>query len=80
MEDIINTKPLPRVVCATTNYVGNTEESSVVKNEILIIKGVEKGGLLRRRQATLKVFSIIKNSVKTLTKDVYGKFTADPYK
>lgn len=80
VDDIMNSRPLPRVVCATANYIGNTDESSVTRNEVLVIKSVEKGGRLRRKPTTLKVFSVTKNIEKSLAKEVYGKFTADPYK
>lgn len=80
VEDLMNARPMPHVVCATANYVGNSEDSSVARNEVLVVRGVEKGARIRRRPDKLKVFSITKAVEKSLTKDVCGKFTADPYK
>ena len=78
VEDIINAAVLPKVVCADATFVGNNEASSVHRYEILAIREVEKASKLRRRPASLKVYSITKNMEKVLTKEVFGKFSTDP--
>lgn len=79
VEDMMNAPSLPRVVSVGTGYVGNTSDSSVCKHELLVVQGLEKTGRFRRKAATLKVFSISKNMEKNLTKEVYGKFSTDPF-
>ncbi len=79
VEEILNAKILPQVVCARTGYVGNNDSSSVSRFEVLIVTGVEKGRF-RRKAGSLKVYSVTKNMDKTLSKEVYGKFTTDPFK
>lgn len=80
VEELMNAKPLPRVVSVGTGYVGNTTESSVHRYEVLVLKGVEKGGMFRRKPPILKVFSVTKNIEKSLMKDVYGKFSTNPFR
>ena len=80
VEDILNAKILPRVVCARAGYVGNNESMSVTRHEVLIITGVEKGGVFRRKAGAIKAYSVTKNMEKILNKDVFGKFTTDPFK
>lgn len=80
VEDILNADKLPRVVSVGASYVGNNENSSVARYEVLVVKGVDKTGIFRRKPQTLKVYSITKEKEKSLTKDVFGKFSTDPFK
>ena len=80
VDEIMNANPLPKVVCAEASYVGNNEASSVHRHEILAVKEVDKGGRFRFRSSMLKMFSITKNMDKSLAKDVFGKFSTDPFK
>lgn len=80
VEEILNAKILPRVICARAGYVGNSESTSVTRHEVLIITGVEKGGMFRRKAGLIRAYSVTKSMEKTLNKDVFGKFTTDPFK
>ena len=79
IEEVLNAKIMPRVVCALTRYVGNSEENSVSRHEVLIVTGVERS-VFRRKSSALKVYSVTKDMHKVLMKEVFGKFTTDPFK
>ena len=80
VEDIMNASVLPQIVAARAGYVGDNN-NSVLRNEILVIQGVVKAGGKFKigRSAMLKVFSITNNVEKILSKEVFGKFTTDPF-
>ena len=80
VEDIMNASVLPQIVAARAGYVGDNN-NSVLRNEILVIQGVVKaGGKFKIGRSTmLKVFSITNNVEKILSKEVFGKFTTDPF-
>ena len=81
VEDIMNASELPKIVTVTALNVGKNDKPSLVKNEILVIRGVVKfGGRFKvGRVSMLKVFSITEQEEKILSKDVVGMFTTDPF-
>ncbi len=71
---------LPKVVCAQAGYVGDDEASSIHRHEVLVVKEVDTGGrFIRFKSSTLKVYSVTKEMDKVLAKDVFGKFSTDPF-
>ena len=76
--DIMAAVPLPKVVCAKRAYRGSDNKSSVKKDEVLVIQGVQKGrfGLGKN---TLKVSSVNTWEEKILQRECVGHFTTDPY-
>lgn len=82
VEDIMNATVLPKIVAVRAGYVGNDgKASSVIRNEILVVRGMVKAsGRYKIGRATmLKVFSITNNMEKILSKEVFGKFSTDPF-
>ena len=76
--DIMAAVPVPKVACAKRAYRGSDNKSSVKKDEVLAIQGVQKGrfGLGRN---TLKVLSVNTWEEKILHRECVGHFTTDPY-
>ncbi len=82
VEDLFNAPSLPAIVSVQAGYVGDDPKTSVNKNELLIVHGITKGAGGRfkiSRQNFLKVYSITKGEEKLLPKEVFGKFTTEPF-
>ena len=81
VEDLLNAPSPPVIVAVKAGYVGDDPKTSVAKNEVLIVQGAAKeGGRFKlNRQTMLKTFSITKNEEKLLPKEVFGKFTTEPF-
>ena len=73
--DIILQKSLPKMVLATKSYQGGSPSSSVDKNEVLVIRKVNKPTVGQR---SLKVFSLTKNVKKSLSPQCVGHFSTKP--
>lgn len=73
--DIILQKSLPKIVLATKSYQGGSPSSSVEKNEVLVIRKVNKPTVGQR---SLKVFSLTKNVKKSLSPQCVGHFSTKP--
>ena len=74
--DIMAASPLPRVVCAKSSYHGYDPISSVEKNEVLVIQGIDRR---KRGLNLLRVMCVTKQEERMLWKDCIGHFTTDPY-
>ena len=64
VSDIIALKTLPKVVCATVAYVGESEAASVAENEVLCIKRVHNPMFHGRK--SLEVYSLSTGGKKQL--------------
>ena len=76
VSDIIALKTLPKVVCATVAYVGESETASVAENEVLCIKRVHNPMFHGRK--SLEVYSLSTGGKKQLPLECLGKFSTDP--
>ena len=74
--DIMAADIMPRIVCATNQVESPEERQSIAQNEIMIVKGIQKHKLRGKR--SLKVFSLLTNSDKSLHEECHGKFTTKP--
>ena len=76
--DVLALPTLPRVIATTVSWRGETEKSSVECNEILIVKHVPKLKILTRARKSLKVFSVLSQSEKSLPENCCGHFSISP--
>ena len=76
VSDIIALKTLPKVVCATVAYVGESATASVAENEVLCIKRVHNPMFHGRK--SLEVYSLSTGGKKQLPLECLGKFSTDP--
>ena len=76
--DVLALPTLPRVIAATVPWGGEAEKGSVEGGEILIVKQSPKLKILNRGRKSLKVFSVLTRSEKTLPEDCCGHFTISP--
>ena len=76
--DVLALPTLPRVIAATVPWGGEAKKGSVEGGEILIIKQSAKLKILNRGRKSLKVFSVLTRSEKTLPEDCCGHFTISP--
>ena len=76
VSDIIALKTLPKVVCATVAYMGESETASVAENEVLCIKRVHNPMFHGRK--SLEVYSLSTGGKKQLPLECLGKFSTDP--
>ena len=77
VSDIVSLKVLPKVIRATEAYDGPEHISSVVKNEILIVKGIQKTTKFLGRKS-LKVYSTTMEIEKLLPADCEAMFSTSP--
>ena len=70
--ELMDSTPLPRVVCAKTSCCDSDSKSLVRENEILAIQGIQK------ENCTLKVLSVTDQKEKFLQRECTGHFTTDP--
>lgn len=73
--DLLMLSPLPKVACATRDVIGSDDKSSIVADEILVIKRVIRPKL---RKKLLEVLSLKTQSTKNLPLDCEGHFTLNP--
>ena len=71
--ELIDSTPLPKLVCAKSRCCGTDNKSSVREGEILAIQGIQKGS------CALKVVSVTDQKEKFLERECMGHFTTDPY-
>ena len=71
--ELMDSTPLPKLVCARSNCCGADNKSLVRKGEILAIRGIQKGS------RALKVASVTDQKEKFLQRDCMGHFTTDPF-
>ena len=78
VNEIINAKPLPKVIVAMKAYDGHSEKSSVCESDLLLVQSIHKyrGGL---KKPSLKVFCITSNTKKELQSDCVSCFSTDPW-
>ena len=76
--DVLALPTLPRVIAATVPWGGEAKKGSVEGGEILIVKQSPKLKILNRGRKSLKVFSVLTRSEKTLPEDCCGHFTISP--
>ena len=78
VNEIINAKPLPKVIVAMKAYDGHSEKSSVCESDLLLVQSIHKyrGGL---KKPSLKVFCITSNTKKELQSDCISCFSTDPW-
>ena len=76
--EIVNAKPLPKVIVVMEQRSGHSEKTSLAANELLVIQSIHKhgGGL---KKLSLKVYSITANAKKDLPGDCVARFTTDPW-
>ncbi len=70
VSDIVAKEPLPKVIQATADYDSTDPRTSVEKGEVLIVERAVRTGL--RRRPALRVFSLHKNTEKTINEDCAG--------
>ena len=70
--ELMDSLPLPRVVCAKTSCCDSDNKSLVRENEILAIEGIQK------EKHMLKVVSVTDQKKKFLQRECMGHFTTDP--
>ena len=75
VSDLVQASPLPRVVRARKAHTGSTPESSLVANELLLLRRVTKK-LMGKKE--LKVHSLTTGLEKTLGEGVRGEFSTKP--
>lgn len=73
--DLLMLSPLPKVACATRDVKGSDDKSSIVADEILVIKRVIRPKL---RKKLLEVLSLKTQNTKSLPLDCEGHFTLNP--
>lgn len=71
--ELMDSTPLPKLVCARSNCCGTNNKSLVRKGEILAIRGIQKGS------RALKVASVTDQKEKFLQRECMGHFTTDPF-
>lgn len=74
--DIMAVEIMPQVVCATSQFESIEESHSIAKNEILVVKSIQKPKLRGKR--SLKVFSLLTHTEKILPEECIGRFTTKP--
>ena len=74
--DILTAHPMPTVICSTSAVESQEEINSLAKNEILVVKGIQKSKLRGRR--FLRVFSPCANIDKLLPEECHGNFATKP--
>ncbi len=77
VSDVLNSKPIPKVIAVTSLYVSPTQKLALGKNEVLVIKEAVKGKL-GRSKAGLRVYSTSSHEEMVLQKECTAKFTTDP--
>lgn len=92
VSDILAMTILPKVICATSSYSTGKEESTIYKNELLIVLGVHvynsktKMGLgdildafgVRRSKKALRVLSLEERQEKIIDEQCSGDFITNP--
>ena len=71
--ELMDSIPLPRVVCAKSSCCDSDDKSLVRENEILAIEGIQK------EKHMLKVVSVTDQKEKFLQRECMGHFTTDPW-
>ena len=71
--ELIDSTPLPKLVCARSSCCGTDKKSSVREGEILAVRGIQKGS------RALKVVSVTDQKEKFLQRECMGHFTTDPH-
>ena len=74
--DIMAAEIMPQVVCATIQVESTEENHSLAKNEVIVVKNIQKPKLRGRR--CLKVFSLLTHTEKVLPEECIGMFTTKP--
>ena len=78
VNEIINAKPLPKVIVAMEQYSGHSKKALFITNELLLIQSISKhGGGLKR--PSLSVYSIVSNSKKDIPGDCVARFATAPW-
>ena len=79
VNEIINSKPLPKVVVATERYNGHSEKTSVCPNDLLVIQSVHHKSAGGIKRSSLKAYSVTFNTSKDLPGDCAVRFSTDPW-